>query len=89
MLVFSAVIIPTLNLYLGSLDASYFYMGFCLSAMSLTSLLSAPIYGRITDVLRTTKVIVIISNIFAISGKTFWYAINLKYFFSQLHFDMI
>ena len=66
---FSAIIIPTLNLYLASMNASSVYVGFCLSAMSLTGLVSAPIYGRITDVTRNTKIAVFASNVFAIAGK--------------------
>jgi len=65
------VIIPTLNLYLASMNASAFFMGCCLAAMSLTSLLSAPIYGRITDITQTTKAIVLVSNLFAVGGKYF------------------
>jgi len=70
--VFSAVIIPTLNLYLESIDASDNFMGICLAAMSITNLLSAPIYGRITDIIRRTKAVVVISNLFAIGGKNFF-----------------
>ena len=60
---------PTLNFYLESLDSGSYYLGICLSAMSITNLFSSPIYGRVTDVLKTSKVTVLFSNIFAIGGK--------------------
>jgi len=50
------------------MGASDVFMGFCLAAMSITNLLSGPIYGRITDIIRRTKAVVIISNLFAIGG---------------------
>ena len=60
------------------MGASAVFMGFCLSAMSLTSLLSAPIYGRISDITRTTKSIVLISNLFAIAGNIIDLLIGFK-----------
>ena len=66
---FSAVILPTLNTYLLSLGAKAYFIGIVMSSFSLTGLLSAPIYGRITDKTHSTKILVVISNVFEITGR--------------------
>nr|CAB3263802.1 major facilitator superfamily domain-containing protein 8-like [Phallusia mammillata] len=64
-----AVILPTLNLYLLSMDAESYYIGLVLSAFSFGGLISAPVYGRITDKTGSSKVTVMISNLFEIGGN--------------------
>ena len=43
-------------------------IGLCISAMSFTGILSALVFGRVTDYIGKTKVAVIIADIFAIGG---------------------
>ena len=63
------MILPTLNAYLLSLGAETYFIGVVMSSFSLTGLLSAPIYGRITDKTHSTKMAVGISNLFEITGN--------------------
>ena len=44
-------------------------VGLSLSAMSFSALISAPIFGRISDKTQTTKTAVIIGNFCEIAGK--------------------
>jgi len=59
----------TLNLYLLSLGAENYFIGLEMLSFSLTGLLSAPIYGRITDITHSTKLTVTVSNLFEIGGE--------------------
>ena len=59
---------PTLNLFIRSIHGDKSVIGLCLSAMSLTGLLSAPVFGRVTDYVGKTKAAVIIASIFAVGG---------------------
>ena len=68
-IIFLAVILPTLNDYLLSLGAQSYFIGLVMASFSLTGLLSAPIYGRITDVTHSTKWVVSVSNLFEIIGE--------------------
>ena len=77
-LLFIAVVIPTLNPFLMSINAEPYFVGLTLSAMCLTALLSSPIYGRIADITKKTKALVIISNVFEIGGMTFGYFFSIK-----------
>ncbi|XP_076804912.1 major facilitator superfamily domain-containing protein 8-like [Clavelina lepadiformis] len=74
-----AVILPTLNMYLASLNASSFFIGMVLSSFSLTGLLSAPLYGQITDVTGSTKATVMVSNLFEIGGNFMYFAATGPY----------
>nr|XP_039252520.1 uncharacterized protein LOC120329804 [Styela clava] len=68
-----AVILPTLNGYLISLDGPTGFLGIIMSSFSLTGLLSAPIYGRIADKTGANKMCAIISNIFEIIGNFMYF----------------
>ncbi|XP_047442143.1 major facilitator superfamily domain-containing protein 8 [Mugil cephalus] len=68
-----AVILPTIWRYLQTLDAAPYFLGLTLSAFSLSGLLSGPLFGHWSDRTRTTKKIILLSNIFEIVG-------NLMYF---------
>jgi len=65
---FAAVILPTLNLFLRSLHAQQFFIGLVMASFSVTGLLSAPLYGRFTDMTHSTKFAVVFSNLFEIGG---------------------
>lgn len=69
-----AIILPTLNGYLNYLDAERYFLGLVLAAFSLTGLLSAPIYGRISDRTRTSKLCVIVGNLLEIGGNFMYFA---------------
>lgn len=62
-----------------SINAEPFFVGLCLSAVCLTSLLSSPIYGRIADLTRSTKRLIILSNFFEIGGRSLDLRGNSKY----------
>ncbi|XP_034039929.1 major facilitator superfamily domain-containing protein 8 [Thalassophryne amazonica] len=68
-----AVILPTIWRYLQILEAPPYFLGLGLSAFSLTGLLTGPIFGLWSDRIKTTKTIILFSNLFEIAG-------NLMYF---------
>ncbi|KAF1385590.1 hypothetical protein PFLUV_G00109350 [Perca fluviatilis] len=68
-----AVILPTIWMYLQTLDAAPYFLGLALSAFSLTGLLSGPLFGHWSDRTRTTKKIILFANFFELIG-------NLMYF---------
>lgn len=74
-----AVILPTLNGYLKSLDAEQAFLGIVMSAFSFSGLVAAPIYGRITDKTRSIKICVIVSNLFEIIGNCLYMVSWNKY----------
>ncbi|KAG8444958.1 hypothetical protein GDO86_009929 [Hymenochirus boettgeri] len=63
-----AVILPTIWMYLQSLDAEPFYLGLVLSAFSFTELLVGPLFGYWSDRTGKTKSVIILSNCFEIAG---------------------
>lgn len=65
----SAVILPTLNLYVTTLTDVPFYLGLVLASFSLSGLLVAPIFGICHDKLHKTKVMLLVANCFEIVGK--------------------
>lgn len=74
-----AVILPTLNGYLTSLDAEQAFLGIVMSAFSFTGLIAAPIYGRITDKTGSVKLSLIIANLFEIVGNGLYMISSNKY----------
>ncbi|XP_071998465.1 uncharacterized protein [Engystomops pustulosus] len=66
-----AVILPTVWMYLQSLDAQPFFLGLVLSAFSLTELLSGPAFGYWSDRTGKTKNVILLSNCFEIAGPAF------------------
>ncbi|KAG9351191.1 hypothetical protein JZ751_025081 [Albula glossodonta] len=68
-----AVILPTIWMYLQTLDAAPYFLGLGLSAFSLSGLLFGPLFGLWSDRTRATKKIILFSNVFEIVG-------NLMYF---------
>ncbi|XP_056421643.1 major facilitator superfamily domain-containing protein 8-like [Hyla sarda] len=75
-----AVILPTVWMYLQSLDAQPFFLGLVLSAFSLTELLSGPVFGYWSDRTGTTKHVILLSNCFEIAGN-FMYFIGISKWF--------
>ncbi|KAJ8409464.1 hypothetical protein AAFF_G00228650 [Aldrovandia affinis] len=69
----TAVILPTIWGYLQILDAAPFFLGLGLSAFSLSGLLSGPLFGHWSDRTRTTKSIILFSNIFEIVGNFMYF----------------
>ncbi|KAJ8011242.1 hypothetical protein DPEC_G00056120 [Dallia pectoralis] len=63
-----AVILPTIWRYLQILEAPPYFLGLGLSAFSLTGLLTGPLFGLWADRTRTTKTIILFSNVFEIVG---------------------
>ncbi|XP_036452999.1 major facilitator superfamily domain-containing protein 8 [Colossoma macropomum] len=68
-----AVILPTIWKYLQILDAPAYFLGLGLSAFSFTGLLSGPLFGRWSDKTRTTKTIILFSNVFEIVGNFMYF----------------
>ncbi|XP_049338473.1 major facilitator superfamily domain-containing protein 8 [Astyanax mexicanus] len=68
-----AVILPTIWKYLQILDAPAYFLGLGLSAFSFSGLLSGPLFGRWSDVTRTTKSIILFSNVFEIVGNFMYF----------------
>ena len=68
----TAIILPSINEFLDQVDTDKttqsLYLGFALSAFSLTGLISSPIYGRITDKTSSVKLTIVVSNLFEIAG---------------------
>ncbi|XP_030631780.1 major facilitator superfamily domain-containing protein 8 [Chanos chanos] len=68
-----AVILPTIWQYLQILEAPPWFLGLGLSAFSLTGLLSGPLFGHWSDKTRTTKSIILFSNVFEIVGNFMYF----------------
>lgn len=65
----SAVILPTIWRYLQLLEAPPYFLGLGLSAFSFSGLVSGPVFGHWSDKTRTTKTIILFSNVFEIVGQ--------------------
>ena len=57
-----------LNGFIKHLHGDESVIGLALSAMSFSGLISAPVFGRVTDYIGKTKTAVIVADIFAIGG---------------------
>ncbi|XP_072544450.1 major facilitator superfamily domain-containing protein 8 [Salminus brasiliensis] len=68
-----AVILPTIWKYLQILDAPAYFLGLGLSAFSFSGLLSGPLFGHWSDRTRTTKTIILFSNVFEIVGNFMYF----------------
>ncbi|XP_068174891.1 major facilitator superfamily domain-containing protein 8 [Antennarius striatus] len=68
-----AVILPTIWMYLQTLDAAPYFLGLTLSAFSLSGLLSGPLFGLWSDRTGNTKKIILFSNIFEIIGNFMYF----------------
>ncbi|CAL8281023.1 unnamed protein product [Lota lota] len=68
-----AVILPTIWRYLQILEAPPYFLGLGLSAFSLSGLLTGPLFGLWSDRSRTTKHIVLFSNLFEIAGNFMYF----------------
>lgn len=77
---FTAIILPTLNLFLLSLDSTTLndeenskfnspYLGIALSGFSLSAFFISPIFGYASDFTQSTKLTVLVGNCFKIGGK--------------------
>ncbi|XP_069829555.1 major facilitator superfamily domain-containing protein 8-like [Dendropsophus ebraccatus] len=75
-----AVILPTVWLYLQSLNAQPFFLGLVLSAFSLTELLSGPVFGYWSDSTGRTKHVILLSNCFEIAGNFMYFVGMSKWF---------
>lgn len=75
-----AVILPTVWMYLQTLDAQPFFLGLVLSAFSLTELLSGPVFGYWSDRTGKTKHVILFSNCFEIAGN-FMYFVGISKWF--------
>ncbi|XP_068604610.1 major facilitator superfamily domain-containing protein 8 [Brachionichthys hirsutus] len=68
-----AVILPTIWRYLQILEAPPYFLGLGLSAFSLSGLLTGPIFGLWSDRTKTTKSIILFSNLFEIAGNFMYF----------------
>ncbi|CAB1325856.1 unnamed protein product, partial [Coregonus sp. 'balchen'] len=68
-----AVILPTIWRYLQILEAPPYFLGLGLSAFSLSGLLTGPLFGLWSDRTRTTKTIILYSNVFEIVGSFMYF----------------
>uniref|UniRef100_A0A3P8S0N2 Major facilitator superfamily domain containing 8-like 2 n=1 Tax=Amphiprion percula TaxID=161767 RepID=A0A3P8S0N2_AMPPE len=68
-----AVILPTIWKYLQILEAPPYFLGLGLSAFSLSGLLTGPIFGLWSDRSKTTKSIILFSNVFEIAGNFMYF----------------
>ncbi|XP_034743660.1 major facilitator superfamily domain-containing protein 8 [Etheostoma cragini] len=68
-----AVILPTIWRYLQILEAPPYFLGLGLSAFSLSGLLTGPLFGLWSDRSRTTKSIILFSNLFEIAGNFMYF----------------
>lgn len=75
-----AVILPTLNDYLRSMDADNTFLGVVLASFSFAGLITAPIYGYITDKMGTAKASIIVGNILEVVGNFMYFVGRNKYF---------
>ncbi|KAF5888146.1 major facilitator superfamily domain-containing protein 8-like, partial [Clarias magur] len=67
------VILPTIWRYLQILDAPPYFLGLGLSAFSFSGLVTGPLFGRWSDRTRTTKTIILFSNLFEIVGNFMYF----------------
>ncbi|KAK7945830.1 hypothetical protein WMY93_001558 [Mugilogobius chulae] len=68
-----AVILPTIWRYLQILEAPPYFLGLGLSAFSLSGLLTGPVFGYWSDHSKSTKGIVLFSNVFEIVGNFMYF----------------
>ncbi|XP_056321819.1 major facilitator superfamily domain-containing protein 8-like [Danio aesculapii] len=68
-----AVILPTIWRYLQLLEAPPYFLGLGLSAFSFSGLVSGPVFGHWSDKTRTTKTIILFSNVFEIVGNFMYF----------------
>ncbi|XP_068197455.1 major facilitator superfamily domain-containing protein 8 isoform X2 [Antennarius striatus] len=68
-----AVILPTIWKYLQILEAPPYFLGLGLSAFSLSGLLTGPFFGLWSDRTKTTKSIILFSNLFEIAGNFMYF----------------
>uniref|UniRef100_A0A3B4Z3Y3 Major facilitator superfamily domain-containing protein 8-like n=1 Tax=Stegastes partitus TaxID=144197 RepID=A0A3B4Z3Y3_9TELE len=68
-----AVILPTIWKYLQILEAPPYFLGLGLSAFSLSGLLTGPLFGLWSDRRKTTKSIILFSNLFEIVGNFMYF----------------
>ncbi|KAM9323665.1 major facilitator superfamily domain-containing protein 8 [Pholidichthys leucotaenia] len=68
-----AVILPTIWRYLQILEAPPYFLGLGLSAFSLSGLLTGPLFGFWSDRSKTTKSIILFSNLFEIGGNFMYF----------------
>ncbi|XP_054889352.1 major facilitator superfamily domain-containing protein 8 [Poeciliopsis prolifica] len=68
-----AVILPTIWRYLQILEAPPYFLGLGLSAFSLSALITGPLFGVWSDRSKTTKSIILFSNLFEIAGNFMYF----------------
>ncbi|XP_018532750.1 major facilitator superfamily domain-containing protein 8 [Lates calcarifer] len=68
-----AVILPTIWRYLQLLEAPPYFLGLGLSAFSLSGLITGPLFGLWSDRCKTTKSIILFSNLFEIAGNFMYF----------------
>ena len=72
-----SVILPTMWDYVQSLGGEESLYGLAVAAFSIANFVTAPIYGVLFDRTKETKYIVLVANLFEISGKQLVQVIQL------------
>ncbi|XP_033642032.1 major facilitator superfamily domain-containing protein 8-like isoform X2 [Asterias rubens] len=74
-----AVVLPTLNEYLGSLDGDATFFGIVMAAFSFSGVLTSPLYGLFQDRFHRTKILILFANLFEIAGNFLYFVGGTKY----------
>ncbi|XP_038078943.1 uncharacterized protein LOC119746207 [Patiria miniata] len=74
-----AVVLPTLNEYLGHLDGDPLFFGMVMAAFSFSGVLVSPLYGLIQDRIHKTKVLILFANLWEIGGNFLYFYGGSKY----------
>ncbi|XP_070568719.1 uncharacterized protein [Ptychodera flava] len=76
-----AVILPTIYAYISeTYHAEPYFLGLCLSAFSLTGLVTAPLFGKWYDKTHKTKLMILFCNLWEIAGNFMYFIGISKYF---------
>jgi len=68
-----SIVLPTVHHYLRSIEAETSYIGLVISALSLGAMLSAPIYAKITDRVKSARNILRVGILFSIAGNCLYF----------------
>lgn len=74
-----AVILPTINGFLRTMNGETYFLGIIMSAFSFAGIIASPIFGRITDLNDSAKLCIIAGNLFEIVGNFLYFASTNKY----------
>lgn len=73
-----AIVLPSIHDYLNSIGAETNYMGLVISALSFGAMISAPIYGKLTDRLQKAVYTLRFGMLFSICGSLMYFLFPTK-----------